>query len=98
MDKFIYTQIGQVFNFKEKDSEEILSGMKAKIANMFFSLIELEIPVDESSLMLHDRKSDYFIARAIEVHLVYIKKYFLKHGYVLKRVKQGVFILNEIKK
>ena len=76
---------------------EQLSGISAVISNLLFENLNKIVTFEEIITRTHGQKPDYFIQRAIDVHLCKVKKFFEANGYAFERIRQtGVTITKAI--
>ena len=94
MKKFNFYENGKKCSLTHIESENKITGIRARIAFLLGAQIGTIVAVEKITAVTHNESHpDYYMIRSMDVHLIYVKKFFNECGYNFSRVRnEGITI------
>ena len=94
MKKFNFYENGKKCSLTHIESENKITGIRARIAFLLCTQVGTIVAVEKITAVTHNESHpDYYMIRSMDVHLIYVKKFFNECSYDFLRVRnEGITI------
>lgn len=97
MKKFNFYKNGKKCSLTHIESENKITGIRARIAFLLSTQIGAIVAVEKITAVTHNESHpDYYMIRSMDVHLLYVKSFFKECGYDFLRVRNKGITITKI--